>query len=943
MSATPLGPYVLGERVGTSVWLAEDTRSGKPVALKLLTKQLPKDPAKRDPLVRDVRVAAALYHAFLVPIVEVAVVGDNLLLVMQVVEGERLSAVARSGPMPRVEMLNLMYQLGDAIKFLHAKNMLHGNITGDSVLITPDGEVKLGGFNLNNILQRRDVSVYQQKGNDPRSVAYMSPEQITGQVVEERSDVFAFGLIMYELATGRQTFSGEQASDIARLIVQGQPASPKALNSAIDNAVLAVLGRCLFKDPFRRYRDGKELIDDLGRAQPDAIRVAGELSKRVIAPAAPAESGARRSILFLADVANYHDLQLLNAADATRAAARMQQLLGESVFLFDGQIVDPFGPRLIAEMPSVEAALEAARKGEFDFSPEQQEGEPLPVRMLLHAGEVTTQDGVPGGAAITRAFEVVEQLPPMTLWISEEFAKEARGNTNVRFRDAGARGGMKLYTIVPPEVAVAPEPTTAELEAEDAAAEAAHLAALTAHKRRRQQLAIGAAAALLLLAAITFLWWRQPDPSAPVVAVTGTTPSGPREMFIEPLSVETTDTSAAETAAAIHAGTIELLKTYPELRVATAADADTLRVKGALRAGTAGPELVVSAGNATSPPAAVTDVAAGVDALVRFVAGQAKAATRPPVNAAAMNAYASALTATDPSKKEERLRAAVAADPHFMPAQLTAFALYRSKGKRSEALAAAKQILALDPAHVDAARTVAQASLAAGDLASSFAAYDAVLKREPKDIDALNVIARYAAAAGDTRLFQAALARLRSMPAELVTAHAPDLLVMSGRIGSAVDGYYALENASPRNSSLALKIGRIAVLRRTTGLAEEELRKLEQTDPAYGHHILKGYMAAEARNHAEVEREIKAAFAASVPGDDYWTSVAEIYAIEGRDSKHVTAALERAAARHEPTGPYVLSNRLFSYLASDARFQKLTEALKSEQATLQQALANVSL
>src|SRR5260370_12361657 len=90
----------------------------------------------------------------------------------------------------------------------------------------------------------------------------------------------------------------------------------------------------------------------------------------------------------------------------------MQQLLGEAVFLFDGQIVDPFGPRMIAEMPSAENALEAARKGEFDFSPEQQSDNAIAVRMLLHYGDVTTRDGVVVGTAVEKAAEILALLPP---------------------------------------------------------------------------------------------------------------------------------------------------------------------------------------------------------------------------------------------------------------------------------------------------------------------------------------------------------------------------------------------------------------------------------------------------------------------------------------------------------------------------------------------------
>src|SRR5207244_3269812 len=115
---------------------------------------------------------------------------------------------------------------------------------------------------------------------------------------------------------------------------------------------------------------------------------------------------------------------------------------------------------LIAELKTVEAALEAGRKGEFDFSPEQQGSDRIPVRLLLHAGEVEVRDGKVSGAGVAKALEVLQTLPPMKLYISEEFAKRGRGT--LRFRDSGARAGVKLYTIVPPE----PPPPAEEEEPE---------------------------------------------------------------------------------------------------------------------------------------------------------------------------------------------------------------------------------------------------------------------------------------------------------------------------------------------------------------------------------------------------------------------------------------------------------------------------------------------
>jgi thioredoxin-like negative regulator of GroEL len=271
---------------------------------------------------------------------------------------------------------------------------------------------------------------------------------------------------------------------------------------------------------------------------------------------------------------------------------------------------------------------------------------------------------------------------------------------------------------------------------------------------------------------------------------------------------------------------------------------------------------------------------------------------------------------------------------------LLAFRFFDARGNGADALAAAKQVLALDPSNVDAARRVARASLAAGDLSAAFNGFGAVLRHDHSDAEALNTIGRYALASGDNNLFKAALTRLGGSDAAAL--HAPDVLVSSGRIDNAVDMYYDLETHQPHNSALALKIGRIAVLRHSTEVAELELKKVEQTDPNYGAHILKAYIAAQSSNKALAEAEMKAAAAASKPGDDYWTTAGEIAAMAG-DTKGVDDALEHAAARKEPTASYVLANPLFGFMQSDARFAKLRETLKGQQNEIRSALAGVTI
>ncbi len=954
-SSQSLGPYAIGERVGSSVWLAEDTRNGRKVAVKLLTRQLPKEAARRDALIRDVRVSAALYHTFLVPVSEIVPQGDNLLMIMDVVDAQPIARRVHGAPLDRAELLRIAYQLAAVVKYLHMKNILHGNVAGDSVLVTGDGQVKLAGLNIGNLLRREHASsAYQQKGSDPRAVVYLAPEQIATATIEERTDIFSMGVVFYEMATGKLPFQGATAPDIARAIVEGAPMSPRAANPNIDAAVMSVLGACLFKDPFKRAKDARFLVEMLEKLDPDAVSFAQRLEKKVSAPSA-AHLELRRSILFVAEVANYEALAADSPERATKAVARMQQILGESVYLFDGQVVDPFGLRMIAELPTVDAALEAGRKGEFDFSAGQQEDEPVDVRMLLHAGELQMRDGAPVGAAVEKAVATLEHLPPNTLFISEDFVKEGRGN--VRLRDAGARAGMKLYAIVAPEPAGATaveedSPSTAELE-DEAAAEAEAHAIIAKAKKRQRVLAIAAAAVVVLLlatVAVAVMWMRRGSrDAAPVATKTappipvGATAQNPKNVYVAPFIIDGDDPELTERANTIRRGAIEILRSIPELRLVDTVTPETATIAATVRTSPAGAELITTAGGVPSAPVALLDSASGIRAVVEQTLSAARAKPRSFAVADALNSFADAVaaqSANDAARTEASLRAALASDPNFLPAQLMAMQFYARAGKNEEAMAAAKRVATLDPTNLDAARRVARASLISGDLQQAFAFYDLVLDREPNDAESLNLVARYAVSANDPAMFKATLARLERVPPMQVAAHEPDLLAAAGRLGVAADRYYDVSANGKGGPAVSLKMGRLYVLRHTLTLAEDELKKLAQSDPLYGYHLLKAYVAAEQRNAAEAKSELEIALAAASPGDDSWTCAAEVYAILA-DTGSVLTSLEKAVQRKEPTAAYVLANPLFRYLESEPRFAKIRADFTAQQDEARRALAQV--
>lgn len=953
MAVQTAGPYTISERVSSSVWKAQDTRNGKVVALKILSKQLPKDPARRDALLREARVSAALYHTFVVPILEVNIVGDNLVMAMEWLEVVPLSSLAGELPLDRDRFVTIAYEVVDALKFLHLRGLVHGNVNPDSIMMTNRRQVRLGGFNAGNLLRRdASYSAYHQKGGDPKCVAYMAPEQITGETADARTDVFSAGVVMYELAAGRIPWPATEAGEIARTIVEGQPASPKSVNPSIDPAVLNVLGRSLFKDPSRRFKDAKALLEEIAKIDPEAARAANDVTTRIVGGASETAVARREAILLLADVADHEQLVAADPDAAAKAAARMQQVLGESVYLFDGKVIDPFGPRLVAELPNVEAALNAARKGEFDFSPSQQVATPIRVRLLLHAGPVSPKEGTPAGEGITKGLEVLSQLLPSQLMLSEDFVRKGRGN--VRLRDAGARAGVKLFSIVGGEPDIEFDESAGAAEEIDAAAitelggaDPMPEDALPAAAPSRRRTGWWIAAALVVLACIAgavFLSTRPEEAARPREVSPVVQPAPPvHNVVLEPFTVEATDPGITNRANGVRLATAEILRHTAGVRVEPSEDA--VRVSGRIINGQAGTEFVPTVGPVIGRAVAMTDSSAAVAALVQHVAAQLRISAPALPSAPVLNDFVDALAAReagDSTRTAQAFSGAAQAAPDFLPLQLAAFEYFSGRGMAAEAAYSGSRVVALDPKNAGVARKVASAALEGGNLSAALAAFGAILKTNPADPETLMQVARFSAAVADAAKFNAALKRLSRVDKRVVTVHAPDLLLAAGKIETAVQQYYDIEADVPNNPKLALKIGRIAVLRRSVPIAELELGKLRQLDPVYAAPLLQAYLAAEKRDASAAKAALEKAGLSMTAADDYWTSAAEVHAML-EDGAAAVTALEKAVGRAEPTGRYILSNPLFSYLHNDPRFQPLRERIAAQDAEIRTALSKIPL
>jgi eukaryotic-like serine/threonine-protein kinase len=295
-----LGAGGMGE-----VYRAHDTRLNRQVAIKVLPDAYAGDPERVARFHREAQAVAALNHPNIAAIHELAESGDTKFLVLELVEGDTLADRLRRGPVPVEEALAIAKQIIDALEIAHEKGICHRDLKPANVKLTRDGVVKVLDFGLAKFLQ--PVAAAGNVSYSPTltvagtlpgvilgTAAYMSPEQAKGFDADQRSDIFAFGCILYELLTGRQAFEGETASEILASVLKVD-ADFTLLPPRLNPRITELLRRCLEKDPKKRWHAAAdvrvELESVIGRGllieEPHAVtKTARPLWKRAISVAA---------------------------------------------------------------------------------------------------------------------------------------------------------------------------------------------------------------------------------------------------------------------------------------------------------------------------------------------------------------------------------------------------------------------------------------------------------------------------------------------------------------------------------------------------------------------------------------------------------------------------------------------------------------------------------
>jgi TolB-like protein/Tfp pilus assembly protein PilF len=307
--------YRIIEKLGQGgmgiVFKAEDTRLGRAVALKFLPDDLSRDPSAIERFLREARAASSLSHPHICAVHDVGEHDGVHFIVMELLDGVALSEQISGTPVPVDRIVALGIQIADALSAAHARNILHRDIKPANIFITSRGEAKVLDFGL-----AKSVAASPHAGTDATTlapltdhgtmvgtVAYMSPEQVRGETLDGRSDLFSLGAVLYEMATARRAFAGATAGAIHDEVLNRHSPPASRLNPELPQPLQDVIDKALEKDRSLRYQSAAEIGADLQRIKRDMD------SARAVTLAAPREVPAtplpswRRRLGILAAVA----------------------------------------------------------------------------------------------------------------------------------------------------------------------------------------------------------------------------------------------------------------------------------------------------------------------------------------------------------------------------------------------------------------------------------------------------------------------------------------------------------------------------------------------------------------------------------------------------------------------------------------------------------------
>ena len=276
--------YRLVEKIGEGgmgvVWKAEDTVLDRTVAIKVLPAALALDEERRRMFLDEAKLAASVAHGNIVQVHELGREGDLDFIVMEYIEGQPLSKILPGRPLPPDKVADWGLQVAQGLARAHHKGLLHRDLKPANLLVTPENELKIVDFGLATLFSRPDspagsaLTLTEALPGEPATriagtLPYMSPEQVRGEKLDARSDIFSFGTVLYEMTAGERPFTGKMPADLAQEILRSQPKPVHKQVPTVPLDLQRIIEKALARRPEERYQHMDDVAVDFKRQRKD--------------------------------------------------------------------------------------------------------------------------------------------------------------------------------------------------------------------------------------------------------------------------------------------------------------------------------------------------------------------------------------------------------------------------------------------------------------------------------------------------------------------------------------------------------------------------------------------------------------------------------------------------------------------------------------------------
>ncbi len=460
---------LLGKGGMGEVYQARDAQLDRMVALKILPARVAADKERMQRFVREAKAASALNHAHVATIYEIGEAAGVSFIAMEYIEGQSLAAKINGQPLAVKEIVEIGSQIADALDEAHSKGITHRDIKPANVMLNERGQVKVLDFGLAKITrpQSIDSQVSTLAQTEPGvlmgTVPYMSPEQALGRDVDQRSDLFSVGAVLYEMATGRLPFAGASTSETLDRILHAQPEAMARFNYDVPAELERIVRKCLEKERERRYQSARELLIDLKNLQRDSDAKVAPTVARQTSGAVSLLSQRHKLVglsalllVIVALVSAYFYLPAKNPEVAIDSIAVLpfanQNRAEETEYIADG-----LTESIINNLTQLPALRVIARNSAFRFK--GKEDDPLSAGKSLGVRAVVVGRVLQRGESLTVSVELVDVRENKQLWgqqynrkladvfaVQEEIAREISEKLRLKLTGAARQQLAKRPT-----------------------------------------------------------------------------------------------------------------------------------------------------------------------------------------------------------------------------------------------------------------------------------------------------------------------------------------------------------------------------------------------------------------------------------------------------------------------------------------------------------------